>query len=451
MKEEKVCIIGFGRSGEAVARLLKRVGAKVCVTEKKPKESFPSFIFDEFSDVEFEFGTHTFSFLDGCTLLVPSPGVEPTHPLLQEAERRGIPIMSEIEIGYSFLKECRIIAITGTNGKTTTASLLHHILNEGGKKSLLCGNIGLPLCSVIEEAKKVKRIVLEVSSFQLQFIKEFRPHIAILLNIAEDHLDWHKNIEEYARAKMRIFENQTKDDFSILNKRDLIIKEILPNLKTHVFYVKEEEEQSCFIKDAKIWIKKGKDIKNAKIENISAYLLQNLENLLSAVLAAYIEGMELEEIIDAVKTFKGLEHRMELVEIIDGVPFINDSKATNPHATLSALSSIDSPIVLICGGRPKKEASLKELQEAIKKKVKTLIVMGEAREVFKKAFGDLLPMYLVNDMEEAVSLAYNLALPNDFVLFSPACSSHDMFRDFEERGNVFKEEVRKLVRNAKRN
>jgi len=440
---KKVTVFGAARSGMAVALLLKKMGADVFVTEvkkdmelKKEKEKLINY------KIDWETGGHTQKAIEKRDFIVLSPGVPTDLPLLKRARDKKIPVFSEIEVAY-WLSKGKIVGITGSNGKTTTATLLGEILKEDGKKFSVCGNIGLPFSDAVEVLSQDHIVVLELSSFQLETISEFHPEIAAVINITSDHLDRHVDFRSYKEAKLRIFENQTQKDFAVLNLDDNETKSLNQPVgsKSFFFSTQERVEQGIFVKENKLisrlFDKEERVIDTAKIRIKGPH---NLSNSACATCIAKILGVKNEAISRALENFSGVEHRLEEVASISGVKFINDSKATNVNSVWYALKSINGPIILLMGGRDK-GGDFTKLKELIQKKVKLLILLGEAREKIKSQLGDLVSWLFVEDLGQAVDQAYSQAKSEDFVLLSPGCSSFDMFENYEHRGEIFKAKV----------
>jgi len=411
-KDKDILVVGLGRSGYAVSCLLLELKAKVAVTEKqindKLKETASLL---ERKGAKVELGGHTQDFLKNKDLIIVSPGVDKNNPVMLWAKERNIPVISEIELAYR-LCPAKIIAISGTNGKTTVTTLIAKVLEEIGEKVYLCGNIGIPFSSQVLEMKENDFVSLEVSSFQLETIVDFRPFISVMLNFSPDHLDRYQNIDEYLWAKKRLFMNQDKEDFAVLNYDDPYVREMAKDIKAKIVFFRKEDKIN---------------------QNFSA--VKKVGEIL---------GIDKRKIENVFSNFKGIEHRLEYVAEFKGIEFINDSKATNVESTLWALSNIDKPIILIAGGR-NKGLSFEKIKEKIRKKVKLMVLLGEAKEVLKKEFCDLVKIEEAYSMEEAVKKAFIFAKKEDVILLSPMCASFDMFKNYEERGNVFKDAVRKII------
>ncbi len=425
-KNKNITIFGLARSGIASAKRLVSLGARVMVTEIKHASEVDPTILQELkgSGVEIELGGHSSRAIDSAEMIIVSPGVHLDIPVLEEAKTKGIPIISEVEIAYRLLSK-PIIAVTGTNGKTTTTTLIGELLKAGGKRVAVAGNIGAPLVEV--DDRELDYIVAEISSYQLETIVEFKPWISVLLNIQPDHLERHHSMEEYINQKARIFMNQTGDDYVIYNMDDPEISKTAKRAKSKTIGFSKNHPEIITLSPTDIKIP-GR---------------HNLENSLAAAQAAYLCGIGKETVAEVLRTFSGVEHRIEYVTSIDGVDFYNDSKATNPDSTLVALETFAGRgIVLILGGKDK-GVGLEQLCSKIKDLAKAVVLLGEATPRFKDAlesvsFNDI---HLVGSLEEAVKTSSQLGKEGDIVLLSPACASFDMFADFEERGRIFKKAV----------
>jgi len=439
----KVTVFGAAKSGMAVASLLRRNGADVFITEVKKEDELKNEI-EKLKQLEvgWETGGHTHKAIEGKDFLVLSPGVPTDLSLLKEALDKKIPIFSEIEVAYRFC-EGKIIGITGSNGKTTTATLLGEILKLDKRKYVVCGNIGLPFSEVVDVLTEDYIVVLELSSFQLEKTQEFHPKIAAVLNITPDHLDRHLDLNSYREAKKRIFKNQTSDDFSVLNSDDPETSSLESEIKSRGFFFSTQGEvkQGAFVKeDMLVFRHLGEEERVIAIDEIRIKGPHNLSNSACAATVAKLLGVETEPLASALKTFPGVEHRLEEVATVSGVKYINDSKATNVNSVWYALRSTDPPIVLLMGGRDK-GGDFTRLAEQIKKRVRSLILLGEAKKKIKAQLKGLVPTFFAQDLEEAVDLAKKQAQAGDCVLLSPGCSSFDMFDNYEHRGRVFKTRV----------
>lgn len=451
-----VVVIGLARSGTAVTPLLVEMGAKkVIVNELKDKDKLKDEIslLGGYPQVEVVTGGHPLELIDNTvSLVVKSPGVPPDLPLVKKAVRMGIPVLTEVEIAYQYTRESKpwFIGITGSNGKTTTTALTGNIFKKGWPgKVFVAGNIGLPLSSVVLEASSKDLIVAELSSFQLEGISEFRPHIAAILNISEDHLDYHKTFEEYIKAKYRIFKNQREGDYAVLNADDPLLvekKDCQLKSKPVLFSRRRILESGVCLQNGEVVIKsEGSTVPVCAVEEIRLPGLHNLENVLAATAIAWSAKVEVSKIREALIAFEGVPHRLEFVRELKGVLFVNDSKATNPGAAIKALQSFSRPVVLIAGGKDK-GGNFKELASYVKDRVSFLVLLGETADKIAEAVEEVnFNRWLkVKNLPEAVFQAYQRAQKGDVVLLSPACASWDMFINYEERGELFKKVVHSL-------
>ncbi len=449
LKNKKVVVVGFARTGQALCDFLLEQGvASLTVSDKKPENQLEKVAEYKKKGVLFDCGGHRLDLFLSADLVVLSPGVPPL-PEIIEAREKGVRVISEIELAYDFLQG-RIIGITGSNGKSTTTTLIYQMLKNSGLRVHLTGNIGRPLISFVRKSRPGDIIVTEISSFQLEFTEKFRTDIAVFLNISPNHLDWHKTFENYINAKKKLFEQQQPGDRTILNRDDRILWSWHREKRTelYAFSRKHQVPRGCYLKDSTIWLKLEEELPVIKTGDIKLRGVHNLENVMAAALASYLAGARLSAIRQTIKKFRGLEHRLEEVRTINGVLFVNDSKATTVAATIKAVESYSRPIVLILGGRDK-GGDFSPLRRALKNRVRKILLIGEAREKIKKALAGAFPMEEVSSFRELVERAYQAARPGDVVLLAPACTSWDMFRDFEERGRVFKKEVNCLARKLK--
>ena len=454
LKDKTVLILGAGKTGLSSAFFLLDKAKKILLSEEKSlsKEIEEKVSRLKESGVEIEFGQNSDLFINKADLVIISPGISPQAEIVKKICSKNIPIISDIELGSYFTKK-PIIAVTGTNGKTTTTSLITHLINSSGKKAVSCGNIGKPFIEVVNE--DVDYFVLEISSFQIYYSQNLSPQIAIGLNITPDHLDWHRNFDEYVKTKEKIFLQQNKNAWSVLNCSDNLLKKFNPG--TNKFYfsaikpannVIESFSQFAFYENDCLFIKNSSGIHKLINKNELNIIGQhNIENVLAASAVACIAQIKFEDISNGLKTFKGVEHRLEYVKETKNKIFYNDSKATNPEATIKAIEAIsemkNKNITLILGGRDKK-TNLNEMINVIKKNVNEVILYGEAKgrfqeELSKNSFKKLT---IVKDLNDAVAIS--LKSNTDVILFSPACASFDMFKNYEERGRIFKELVNKL-------
>ncbi|MBT4364203.1 MAG: UDP-N-acetylmuramoyl-L-alanine--D-glutamate ligase [Desulfobacteraceae bacterium] len=448
MKIEKknILVVGLGKSGVAVARFLKKNGANVTITDKADENNLGQFV-SEIREIGIkeELGYHRNETFCESDLIVLSPGVPDTISPVLEAKKNGVEIIGEIELAASFIKE-PIIAVTGTNGKTTTTTLLGEMLKKSGFKVFVGGNIGNPLIDYTDSKEKADVVVVEVSSFQLDTISAFRPHVSVLLNITADHLDRYKDFNEYVMSKGRIFENQDHNDLAIVNGRDIYARKTCRNIRSRrLFFNSEDEtENKAYINGRTIKFNLP-DCKEEILDIHKASLsgAHNLENISAAGLAALAVGGTINGMQSAIDEFQGLSHRLEYVDTINGVRFYDDSKATNVDAVARAIETFSEPVVLIMGGRDKM-GGYHKLESLVKERVKTLVVIGEAKDNIENALGAFAPVKRASSMEEAVSMAWSSTEPGDVMLLSPACSSFDMFQSYAQRGNAFSKEVKYL-------
>jgi len=455
----RVLVVGLGKvTGKAVARALASAGVEVRVSEAAAtalnRQSAAEL---EGFGISVHFGEPDLALLDWAHLVVPSPGVPPTNPFLANAAQRGIKIWSEIEVGSRIAKG-PLTAITGTNGKTTTTTLLARMLQQGGRPCVAAGNIGFPLVEAAASAPAGSHLVCEVSSFQLAFVEQFHPGIAVILNIADDHYDWHSGRDDYVRAKARISENQTADDLLLIRADDSACARIASDSRASIgaFGLTEPESLSNAVQKKTgrelmmaggivgsqlVLHRNGKVWPLVEVGDIRLQGPHNLENVLAAALSAAHAGIDLPAIAQAATEFEDLPHRSSLIAEVKGVRYIDDSKATNPHATLSALKGLKN-VILVAGGRAKglDLSSLKPVAHAAKQ----VLVMGEAADKLREVFGNDKCVYSA-DVEQAVVLASEMAAPGDTVLLSPACSSLDQYTDYAERGNRFIKAVMALA------
>ena len=444
-------VIGTGLSGYATTEFLLSKGAKVTLTDIKPIEQLNINNLINKRNFRGIFGTQPpLSILEEIDYIIVSPGVPFDIPIILKAIEENIEVISDIELSYR-LSNGKIIAITGTNGKTTTTSMVGEIFKESRKDSYAVGNIGLPMISKIDYSTNETSFIVEVSSFQLEGIKEFHPHISAVLNITPDHLNRHKTMENYIDQKSRVFLNQTPNDITILNKDNPItfsFKDKTPG-KVILFSRLSTLEKGVFIEDNQIIIRNEEKerLLVCPVSDIKILGGHNLENALAAVAISYYAGIPIQSIRKALKKFKGVAHRIERVDIISGVEFINDSKGTNPESSIKAIEAMEKPIILIAGGMDK-GSDLSEFVLSFKNKVRYLILLGETANIIENlARGQgINNIKKVASMEEAVLFSFNIANKGDVVLLSPGCASWDMYSSYEERGNIFKSLVKDLRR-----
>jgi len=446
---KKITVIGAARSGAGVAQLLKEKGAAVFVSDSGPAEKLRAQMKVMASmDIDIETGGHSNRVYD-AEMMVLSPGVPSTAPVVREARRRELRIISELELA-SWFCPCPIVAVTGTNGKTTTTTLIGRLLHDGQKRHVVAGNIGTAFSSVVSELDDASVAVLEVSSFQLDDIESFHPKISIILNITPDHLDrYEHSFDRYIASKCRVFENQTKEDVLIYNDDDAVTREHVERLAgSHVrlmpFGLHHAFEEGSYVDRGRLFTRidgQAQDV--IGVEEISIKGIHNLYNSMAAALTAQLMAVSVPSIRATLRNFKGVEHRLEFVREVNRVKFVNDSKATNVDSVWYALQTFKEPIVLLLGGRDKGNEYGK-LADLTSKHVKAIVAIGESSEKVYRAFLSLCPVIKAASMEDAVKAASTLASPGDVVLLSPACASFDWFDNYEHRGRVFKEIVNAL-------
>jgi UDP-N-acetylmuramoylalanine--D-glutamate ligase len=442
MRNKKVTVVGLGNSGLNAALLLKSVGAIIRVTEgsDNPGVRKNAAILDE-KKITYELGRHTKDFIKDSELVVVSPGVEDSSPAVKWADELSVPIISEMELGYRYCKG-KIIAITGTNGKSTVTTLIGEILKGAGIDTVVCGNIGNSLCGEIGRINKDTWVVLEVSSFQLERIVDFKPAIAVILNITDDHMDRYDKFDRYFNEKLKVFKNQDERDTLILNRDARELGGLDKRSRSKVlYYSRLSKANGSFLKGIRIVCAGGpKEGDVCALEDIKLKGLHNIENVLVSVLAGTLAGVKPISMKGTIKNFTGLSHRFETVSVIDGVEYIDDSKGTTVDSTLRALESCAGPVILIAGGKDK-NSDYSIVRDIVKSRVKYLVLIGEAGNRIRESLGGAVQTRQAATMQEAVELSRALAKTGDIVLLSPMCSSFDMFKDYKERGDVFKKAV----------
>ncbi len=442
-----VLVVGLGRTGLAASQFLKKKGAHVTVSDSRPPAYFQKLIGGLVSsNIGLEMGQHDESIFCRQDLIVISPGVDPRLPVLEAARRCNIPVVSEIEIASWFLSG-RIVGITGSNGKTTTTSLLSKILSASNFSVQAGGNFGTPLISQLESSSEKTLSVVELSSFQLEIIKQFRPHLAVLLNLTEDHLDRHGSFEQYVAAKGNIFHNQQPEDCAVLNADEPLVMKFAKKLRSRpiLFSRGKELAEGVFVENKEVIYRIGNlERVIISLEDIPLLGAHNLENVLAAIAAAASIGADLKVIPKVVADFKGIEHRLEFVRELGGVKFYNDSKATNVDAAAKSIGAFDGGVLLILGGK-EKGGGFTSLRKHIKEKVKSIFLVGSAADRISEEILGVTNIVQCGEVPNAVRLAFKEAKPGDTVLLAPACASFDQFENFEHRGRVFKETVLKLT------
>jgi len=442
LRNKKVSVIGAGRSGMAVAEVVKSLGGIPFVSDSdvavrnKVNQRLSEL------DIESEFGVHSGKVFEG-ELIIVSPGVPANSKIVKGANSRGIPVWPEVELAYRICKG-KIIGVTGSNGKTTTTTLLGEILKKGKRQTFVCGNIGYPFISIAAKVPVDGFAMVELSSFQLELIEEFRPDIAVFLNISPDHLDRHRDLAAYIAAKMRIFENQKSSDKAIINYDDVTLREGCNHLKAKTAWYSVQKPM-----ESGVWADPDGDLMAGTIRIMDSRQLKikgvhNLSNACAATLAALEVGIEIDDIVEVLRSFPGVEHRLEPVRLIGGVSFINDSKGTNVDSVHWALQAVSAPVILIAGGKDK-GSDFSSLNDLIEQKVKCAVLIGQAASKIMAIWEKTTQCRTAGNMEEAVEAAFAGAVGGDTVLLSPGCASFDMFEDFEHRGRVFKQAVEKLA------
>jgi UDP-N-acetylmuramoylalanine--D-glutamate ligase len=445
LRGKRMLVVGLARTGVATALFCAARGATVSATDSRTENEIGAETAElRGNGITLELGGHQEKTFLAQDLIIPSPGVPADAPLLQSARARGITIWSEIELAYRFLKG-RLIGITGSNGKTTTTSLVEHILKNAGFSTILAGNIGTPLIGCVDASRDDTITVAELSSFQLELIETFRPNIGVFLNLTPDHLDRHHTMEAYGAAKARLFENQTEADFAVLNADDPATPPYAPSRsQVYWFSRKQRVAQGAYVRGEEILFRRnGSEEVVLKRGDIPLAGAHNLENVLAAVAAIRIVGADAGAIARGVRSFAGVEHRLEFVAEIGGVRYYNDSKATNVDATLKALDAFPGRILVILGGKDK-GSDYTELQTPLRGKAILALLIGAAAEKIEKQIAGSVAIERASTLERAVELASHAAQPGDIVLLAPACASFDQFQNYEHRGRVFKELVRQL-------
>ncbi|MBY0480175.1 MAG: UDP-N-acetylmuramoyl-L-alanine--D-glutamate ligase [Chitinophagaceae bacterium] len=446
-KKHRLVILGSGESGVGAALLGKQKGYEIFVSDAgKIKDVYKKELSD--NEIQFEEGEHTAEKILNADEIVKSPGIPEKNELIKKIREKGIPVISEIELAYRFKGNSKIVAITGSNGKSTTTSLIYHICVAAGYDAALVGNIGYSFAKQIAEDPK-EWYIAEISSFQLDDIKTFRPNVSILLNITEDHLDrYNYQFENYIKSKFRIIENQTMEDYFIYCDDDPVIEQKLTTLILPTnplpFSMKHELKKGGYIKGDQMMLRIQEERVSMSIYDFALKGKHNNYNTMAAGIAAATIGIRKEKIREAVKDFRGLEHRMEFVAMVRGVEFINDSKATNVNSTWFALESMNKPTVLILGGTDKGN-DYGFLAELVKEKVKAIVCMGVDNKKIIEAFKNIVPVIVETDSaKKAVNASFKLAAKGDVVILSPACASFDLFKNYEDRGIQFSEAVKEL-------
>ncbi|MBN8535839.1 MAG: UDP-N-acetylmuramoyl-L-alanine--D-glutamate ligase [Deltaproteobacteria bacterium] len=454
LKDKRILVVGLGKTGVSLCHFLSQHGAQVTVTDHKSKPELSTQL--ELLDglpIKFELGSHSPKTFLQQDLVVLSPGVSPILKIFEYARNQGIKITGEFEFAQGFIKE-PIVGITGTNGKTAVARMMESMLKESGISCWVGGSNEKPLTDYLRYNEKAQVVIIEVSSFMLEHAENFNPNNIVFTNLAENHLDRYRSMEEYINAKRRVFRNTNQMTTSILNADDNAVVELARDpavQRGKIFYFSRKqalEPQIMNIGGAvnigdEIRVRTGPEVEYYSLKNVKIRGKHNIENLMAAILTAREYGAKKEAIQKVIETFSGLPHRIEYVRKVRGAIFYNDSKATNVHAVLRSLDTFDENVILIMGGKDT-NLNYEPLRNMIKRKVKTLILVGEAKERINRELGDFAETFLIGTFEEAVLISFHKTRIGDIVLLSPGCSSHDMFDSYAERGDYFKEIIRKF-------
>ena len=449
LRGKRVLVVGLARTGVATSLFCAARGANLTATDARTENEIGEAIAPlRAAGVRLELGGHReITFLEQ-DLIIPSPGVPADAPLLQAARTNGVTIWSEVELADRFLHGS-LVGITGSNGKTTTTSLVEHILRSAGFSTILAGNIGTPLIARVEQTSDDSISVVELSSFQLELIETFRPNISVFLNLTPDHLDRHHTLEAYGRAKARIFENQTEADSAVLNADDPATTPLAPSRpQLYWFSRMQRVAQGAFVRGSEIVFRhEGQEEAILSLKEIPLPGAHNVENVLAAVAATRLAGAEPTAIAKGVRSFAGVEHRLEFVAEIGGVRYYNDSKATNVDATLKALDAFPGRILIVLGGKDK-GSDYTALQKPLREKAILALLIGATAEKIENQISGSVAIEHAGTIERAVEIASHAARPGDVVLLAPACASFDQFQNYEHRGRVFKDLVHQLERQA---
>ncbi|MGA2421121.1 MAG: UDP-N-acetylmuramoyl-L-alanine--D-glutamate ligase [Candidatus Acidiferrum sp.] len=449
LKGQRLLAVGLARTGVATALFCAARGAQVTATDARPENELRETVNKlRAAGVRCELGAHADDLFLGQDLIVPSPGVPADMPQLLAARKAGVTIWSEIELAFRFLSG-KLIGITGSNGKTTTTSLVEHLLRNAGYPTILAGNIGTPLISAVEASNDDSVTVAELSSFQLELTETFRPNIAVFLNLTPDHLDRHHTMDAYGAAKARIFANQTERDMAVLSADDAATTPYAPGRpQVYWFSRRQRVAQGAFVKDGQIVVRSdGEEQAILRVAEIPLAGAHNLENVLAAVATAKLAGADAGKIAGAVKTFAGVEHRLEFVAEIGGVRYYNDSKATNVDATQKALEAFPGRVIVILGGKDK-DSDYKTLRKNLSARAILALLIGSAAEKIAGHIAGSVKVERAGTLQHALEFAEHEARSGDIVLLAPACASFDQFENYEHRGRVFKELVHKLAERA---
>ena len=448
LKGKKVLLVGLAKTGISTIKCLAKYGADITVNDIKTEDQLEEIIAEikDIDGIKYILGHHPENISD-IDMVVVSPGVPLDLPFIKKVIEENKELIGEVELAYELANKPYFVGITGTNGKTTTTSLTGEIFEKAGKETYVVGNIGNPVIDAVQAANEGASFVTELSSFQLESIKDFRPSVSAVLNITEDHMNRHHTMENYIDAKARVFMNQDKNDFCVLNYDDELTRALAEKCNANVVFFSrlEKLEKGVYVENGDIIIDINEKINLMKVCELSLPGGHNLENCMAAAAMAYVSGIDIEVIREVLKTFKAVEHRLEFVKEVEGVKYVNDSKGTNPDSTIKAVQAYENPIILIAGGYDK-GSTYDELLEIAKKNVKTLVLLGQTADKIEEAarrigFTDI---YRVEDMKEAVKTCHDIAKEGDIVLLSPACASWGMYKNFEVRGKDFKDNVNSL-------
>lgn len=448
LKGKKVLLVGLAKTGISTIKCLAKYGADITVNDIKTEDQLEEIIAEikDIDGIKYILGHHPENISD-IDMVVVSPGVPLDLPFIKKVIEENKELIGEVELAYQLAKKTYFVGITGTNGKTTTTSLTGEIFEKAGKETYIVGNIGNPVIDAVQAANEGASFVTELSSFQLESIKDFRPSVSAVLNITEDHMNRHHTMENYIDAKARVFMNQDKENFCVLNYDDELTRALAEKCNANVVFFSrlEKLEKGIYVENGDIIIDINEKINLMKVCELSLPGGHNLENCMAAAAMAYVSGIDIEVIREVLKTFKAVEHRLEFVKEVEGVKYVNDSKGTNPDSTIKAVQAYENPIILIAGGYDK-GSTYDELLEIAKKNVKTLVLLGQTADKIEEAarrigFTDI---HRVEDMKEAVKTCHDIAKEGDIVLLSPACASWGMYKNFEVRGKDFKDNVNSL-------
>ena len=448
LKGKKVLLVGLAKTGISTIKCLAKYGADITVNDIKTEDQLEEIIAEikDIDGIKYILGHHPEDITD-IDMVVVSPGVPLDLPFIKKVIEENKELIGEVELAYELANKPYFVGITGTNGKTTTTSLTGEIFEKAGKETYVVGNIGNPVIDAVQAANEGASFVTELSSFQLESIKDFKPSVSAVLNITEDHMNRHHTMANYIDAKARVFMNQDKNDFCVLNYDDELTRALAEKCNANVVFFSrlEKLEKGIYVENGDIIIDIDEKINLMKVNDLSLPGGHNLENCMAAAAMAYVSGIDIEVIREVLKTFKAVEHRLEFVKEVEGVKYVNDSKGTNPDSTIKAVQAYENPIILIAGGYDK-GSTYDELLEIAKKNVKTLVLLGQTADKIEEAarrigFTDI---HRVEDMKEAVKTCHDIAKKGDIVLLSPACASWGMYKNFEVRGKDFKDNVNNL-------